>query len=178
MANWLTVDPLSQLLVDAQAGNTYAMEAFVRETQREVWALCRALGDRDNAEDLAQDVYARAFRSLPTYRGDGSARNWLLSIARRTCADSARQRSRWRRWRDDREAPDIVHEDHDELAVDELLAGLDADRREAFVLTQLAGCSYQDAADVLDCPIGTVRSRVARARADLLAAVKATERSA
>lgn len=165
-------------MVDAQAGNPHAMEALVRETQQEVWALCRNLGDRDVAEDLVQDVYARAFRSLPGFRGDGSARNWLLSIARRTCADSARQRSRQRRWRDDREVPDVGRDDHDQLAVDGLLSGLDPDRREAFVLTQLAGCSYQDAADILGCPIGTVRSRVARARHDLLALVKAGEQTA
>jgi RNA polymerase sigma-70 factor (ECF subfamily) len=52
--------------------------------------------------------------------------------------------------------------------VDDLLALIDADRREAFVLTQMVGLSYEDAAAVVGCPIGTIRSRVARARADLV----------
>ena len=146
----------------------------MRQTQRDVWALCRHLGDRDTAEDLAQDTYARAIRSLSQFRADGSARSWLLTIARRTCADATRQRIRQRR----RRGPDQVDEtyvDADSAVVDSLLATLDPDRREAFVLTQLAGCSYGDAAQVLGCPVGTVRSRVARARQDLLAIVEADD---
>ncbi len=59
--------------------------------------------------------------------------------------------------------------------VDDLLRVLDADRLEAFVLTQLVGLSYEDAATVIGCPIGTVRSRVSRARADLLVATRRAE---
>jgi RNA polymerase sigma-70 factor (ECF subfamily) len=58
-----------------------------------------------------------------------------------------------------------------------LLDMIDPDRREAFVLTQVAGLSYDEAAVVLDCPVGTIRSRVARARADLVAEVRAAEAS-
>ena len=57
----------------------------------------------------------------------------------------------------------------------QLLDGLAADRREAFALTQVVGLSYEEAAEVISCPIGTVRSRVARARSDLLAAVRRSE---
>lgn len=131
--------------------------------------MCRSLGDRDNIEDLVQDVYARAFRSLGSYRGDGSAKNWLLTIARRTCADAARRRIVRRRHRADQPPEDQPHVDDDLTVVDELLADLEPDRREAFVLTQLAGCSYEDAAQILGCPVGTVRSRVSRARQQLLA---------
>lgn len=55
------------------------------------------------------------------------------------------------------------------IPVEALLAGLDPDRRQAFVLTQVLGLSYGEAAEVCDCPVGTIRSRVARARADLIA---------
>jgi RNA polymerase sigma-70 factor (ECF subfamily) len=55
------------------------------------------------------------------------------------------------------------------ISVEALLAGLDPERRQAFVLTQVIGLSYAEAADVCDCPVGTIRSRVARARADLVA---------
>ena len=60
-------------------------------------------------------------------------------------------------------------------SVDDLLAGLHPDRREAFVLTQYVGLGYDEAAEVVGCPIGTIRSRVSRARADLLAAMRADE---
>jgi RNA polymerase sigma-70 factor (ECF subfamily) len=63
-------------------------------------------------------------------------------------------------------------------AVGDLLARLDADRREAFVLTQVVGMSYAEAAEVAGCPVGTIRSRVARARADLVAALDDGRRAA
>ena len=99
---------------------------------------------------------------------------WLLSIARRVCADDVRRRTRARRLADrlDRFAGDGVALDHE--SVDHLLDALEPDRRDAFVLTQVVGLSYEEAAEVMDCPIGTVRSRVARARADLAASVSRT----
>lgn len=169
------MDPLAELLERSRNGDARALDTFVRRTQHDVWAVCRNLGDRDNVEDLVQDVYARAIRSLDTYRGDGPARNWLLTIARRTCADATRRRIVRRRHRADQPTEDQPHHDHDLTLVDEMLRELDPDRREAFVLTQLAGCSYEDAATILDCPIGTVRSRVARARQQLLAGMEADE---
>lgn len=171
------MDPLGDLLERARSGDTDALDGFVRRTQHEVWAVCRNLGDPDTVEDLVQDTYARAFRSLDSYRGEGPARNWLLTIARRTCADATRRRIVRRRHRAENRPDDQPHVDPDLTSVDELLRGLDPDRRQAFVLTQLAGCSYEDAAAVLDCPIGTVRSRVARARQQLLAELDGDQRA-
>ena len=162
------MDDLAVLLEQARDGDRRALDSFVRQTQHDVWAVCRHLGDPDSAEDLVQDTYARALRSLDGYRGDGPARNWLLTIARRTCADATRKRIVRRRHRADQSPDDQPYHDDDHLPVDELLAELEPDRREAFVLTQLGGCSYQDAAEILGCPVGTVRSRVARARQQLL----------
>lgn len=169
------MDQLADLLHRARTGDPEALDAFVRLTERDVFAVCRHLGDPDTVEDLVQDTYARALRSLDAYRGDGPARNWLLTIARRTCADATRKRIVRRRHRADPPSDELPHHDTDTTAVDELLAVLDPDRREAFVLTQLAGCSYGDAAKMLGCPVGTVRSRVARARQDLLDELEARE---
>ena len=98
-------------------------------------------------------------------------RSWLLAIGRNVCADHVRRRERRRRL-DVRARPtaDEAVTAIDE-PIDDLLAPLDADRREAFVLTQLLGLCYQEAADTLGCPVGTVRSRVARARSQLLTLV-------
>jgi RNA polymerase sigma-70 factor, ECF subfamily len=164
------VDELTRLACAAGAGDRYALASFVRLSQDEVHRLCGALVDRASADDLTQDTYLRAIPSLARFRGDSSARTWLLSIARRTCADAIRKRVRQRSLlerlgREETRAGDA----HGLTDITDLLDRLDPDRREAFVLTQVAGLSYADAAEACDCPIGTIRSRVARARADLVA---------
>jgi RNA polymerase sigma-70 factor, ECF subfamily len=133
-----------------------------------VWRLCAQLVSRDLADDVTQEVYLRAYRALPAFRGDSSARTWLLSIARRTCADAVRDLRRRRRLT--RLEPQVTEPDFaPALSVEALLTGLDPDRRLAFVLTQVVGLSYAEAAEVCGCPVGTIRSRVARARTDLVA---------
>lgn len=153
-------------------GDRQALDEFVATTLPDVLGVCRYLGQPSDPEDLAQETYTRALGSIHRFRGDGSARAWLLSIARRVCADATRREIKSRRV-DQRLTADLINENHHDeswFEVDELLAILDSDRRAAFVLTQLVGLSYQEAAEALDCPIGTVRSRVARARHQLLAA--------
>jgi RNA polymerase sigma-70 factor (ECF subfamily) len=162
----------------AAAGDRAALVAFVRGTQAEVWRLCAALSDRDTADDLTQETYLRAIPALASFRGDSSARTWLLSIARRTCADDVRRRTRARRLVDRVRAEARQGVAPDASAgqeLHELVRGLEEGRREAFVLTQLLGLDYAEAAEVCGCPIGTIRSRVARARGDLARAVEAAE---
>ena len=170
------MDALTRTLLDAQGGDAAALERFVRATQHDVASLCRYLGDPDSVDDLVQETYQRAFVSLHRFRASGPAKHWLLTIARRTCADSTRRRVRRRRL-DQRVtalARDLEVRPHDSSAaeIDELLFLLDDDRRAAFVLTQLNGLRYDEAAAVLDVPIGTIRSRVSRAREQLLAALR------
>lgn len=133
-----------------------------------MWRLCSQLVSREQADDVTQEVYLRAYRALPSFRGDSSARTWLLSIARRTCADAIRDLRRRRRLATRIERPDAEADHARAVSVEALVAGLDADRRQAFVLTQILGLSYAEAAEVCECPVGTIRSRVARARADLV----------
>ncbi|GLY47347.1 RNA polymerase sigma factor [Lentzea sp. NBRC 102530] len=163
----------------AGAGDREALERFIRLTQRDVWRLVAHLGGIGVADDLTQDVYLRALRSLPSFEGRSSARTWLLSIARRTVVDHiraavARPSIAWSAdyqlasdaGRYAEHARSAGFEDVVELTV--LLAGLAPERREALLLTQVLGLSYAEAAEVAGCPIGTVRSRVARAREDLI----------
>jgi RNA polymerase sigma-70 factor (ECF subfamily) len=144
-----------------------ALDAFVAETWRDVWRLCAHLGDRDRADDLAQETYLRALRSLASFRGDSPVRPWLFSIVRRVVADdiAARQRRRREPVAVSRDVPD--HQGDVDLQT--LLEALDPDRRAAFVLTQVLGYPYAEAAQMCACPVGTIRSRVARAREDLVA---------
>ncbi len=170
------MDHLTSLLLAAQRGDHEALERFVVETQHDVLAVCRYLGDADTADDLAQETYERAFAALHRFRATGPARHWLLTIARRTCADSTRRRVRRRRLdrRIEAEPNDVATPPSTALELDEALQALDPDRRAAFVLTQITGLRYEEAAELLDVPIGTIRSRVARAREQLTEALSPT----
>jgi RNA polymerase sigma-70 factor (ECF subfamily) len=164
------VDPLTRLALQARAGNTDALSAFVETGYEQVWRLCATLVGRQEADDASQETFVRAVRSLSQFRGESSARTWLLAIARHACLDELRGRARRQR-RDT--ALESSHEPLDADAsanatVSELIGRLDPDRRAAFVLTQVLGLSYDEAARVCECPPGTIRSRVARARADLV----------
>lgn len=161
------LDPITEAALRARRGDSASAAAFVRATQADVWRLCAHLSSRDAADDLTQETYARAFASLHRFAGRSSARTWLLSIARRVCADAVRAAVRGRTVRAvEQHAADPA----ESVALRTLLDALDGDRREAFVLTQLVGLSYAEAADVCGCPVGTIRSRVARARSDLVSA--------
>lgn len=173
------MDELAGIAADAAAGDPLAAAALVRATQSDVWRLCAALGDRQSADDLTQETFLRAFGSLHRFENRSSVRTWLLVIARRVCADALRSRRRrpLSLVRDDVDLESLSAGDAradasdrpaESAAVADLLARLDADRREAFVLTQLLGLPYAEAAVVAGCPVGTIRSRVARARADLI----------
>ena len=170
------VDDLTRLASAAAAGDPVAVTAFVRRTQPEVWRLCARLGDRADADDLTQEVYVRALPALTRFRADASARTWLLQIARHVCADHVRRTTRRRALLDrlgqrtDAEAA-VDGPRTGEIELEEAVSALHPDRRDAFVLTQVVGLSYGEAAQVCEVPVGTIRSRVARARADLVASL-------
>ena len=167
----VAMDELTALALAAGAGDRIALATFVRRTQADVWRFCAHVNGRADADDLTQETYLRAIPALARFEGRSPARAWLLSISRRTCADSVRRRVRQRRL-SSRLATEAVPEGHPApsgaIDVALLVGGLDKDRRLGFVLTQILGLSYAEAADVCACPVGTIRSRVARAREDLL----------
>ena len=170
------MDPLTRLALQARAGDTRALGRFVETGYQEVWRFCASLISGKEADDLCQEVFARAVKALPNFRGESSARTWLLSIARHTCADEVRARSRRRRQEAiavGTQEVTVVDPSGDVTAAD-LIGQLEGDRRTAFVLTQVLGLSYAEAARVCDCPTGTIRSRVARARAELLGLLHST----
>ncbi|MCP3820895.1 sigma-70 family RNA polymerase sigma factor [Streptomyces sp. A3M-1-3] len=169
----------------AGSGDPAAVERFVCALHRDVWRYVAYLSaDPQSADDLTQDTFLRALGSLHRFEGRSSARTWLLSIARRAVVDSLRYTAARPRlsgtddWQSaaeqaqPRDAPGF----EDGVALSELLATLPDERREAFVLTQLLGLPYAEAALVSGCPVGTVRSRVARARTSLIELLRDAER--
>ena len=170
------MDRLTGYLLAARDGDELALTAAIRTGQPEVRRFLRLLVDATDLEDVVQDTFVRAYRALPRFRGDASGRTWLLVIARRAAADATRARVRQRRLRHHAEqtaGSGVAADPGDEQALHDLVAGLEPERREAFVLTQLVGCSYVEAAEICGVPLGTIRSRVARAREQLLEQVHA-----
>lgn len=160
-------DPLTLAALQARAGDRAAAEEFVRQSQADVWRLCAHLGSPRDADDLTQETYARAFGSLHRFAGRSTARTWLLSIARRVCADAIRGRRPVRPMAEI-EPSGRGSDPADTVSLRLVLDAIDPQFREAFVLTQILGLSYPEAADVIGCPVGTIRSRVSRAREALV----------
>lgn len=162
----------------AGAGDRSAFESFIRATQRDVWRFLAHLTSPGNADDLTQETYLRAFLSLSRFAGRSTARTWLLSIARRVAADHLRKSGRTPRTSGgDNWVADADRAQHrrngatgfeDLVALNQLLDTLDPHRKQALVLTQVLGFDYAETAEICGCPVGTIRSRVARARTDLM----------
>ncbi|WP_197288123.1 sigma-70 family RNA polymerase sigma factor [Nocardia sp. NRRL S-836] len=170
-------DEVTGWALRARDGDRDALERFVRATQRDVWRFAAHLADGGAADDLTQETFLRALSSLRNFEARSSATTWLLSIARRVVVDQVRMaKSR------PRVSPGVNWLEAADrglggtagftgvVELNLLLDGLTADRREALVLTQVLGLGYAEAAQVAGCPVGTIRSRVARAREDLLRA--------
>lgn len=176
-------EQVTALAMAARDGDPPAVDAFVRATQQHVWRFVAHLADPQSADDLAQETYLRALASLARFAGRSSARTWLLSIARRVTVDRYRSASarpktadvaNWQEVVEQRQPRDLPGFE-ERVALDELLGCVPVLRREAFVLTQIVGLPYAEAARVAGCPVGRIRSRVARARDQLIAMLRAAE---
>ena len=163
------MDLLTSTALKARDGDRVALEGLMRLVQGDVWRLCKYMVDAQSADDLAQDALVKMIGSLHRVTAEHNVRAWTLGIARHTCLDEIRRRQRRRKLQKDYEGtrPVLVSAEDSSLDIRELIAHIDVDRRDAFVLTQLVGLSYEEVAEMCECPIGTVRSRVARARLDL-----------
>lgn len=169
---------VTDLALKAGAGDREALSQFIEATHGDVWRLLAHLANTDQADDLTQETYLRVLSALPRFAARSSARTWILSLARRVWVDSvrhdmARPRKSVEEWEDaasQTPSRDTAGDQAWAELVDAraMLDALAPDRREALVLTQVLGYSYAEAADICGVRVGTIRSRVARARADLV----------
>lgn len=175
-------DRVTELALRAGRGDRAALSEFIRLTQKDVWRLLAHLANPDVADDLTQETYLRVMGALPRFAARSSAKTWLLSLARRAWVDSVRH-DMARPRRSDVDIDDATRGSDTGSSWAELidvrlmLEQLDDDRREALILTQILGYSYAEAAEISGCRLGTIRSRVARARKDLVAATAAAGNS-
>lgn len=160
----------NEIIRDVLAGDHEAFRALVVRHQGAVWAVIRALQSRNaEQEDLAQEVFLAAFTHLRTFEPKrGPFRTWLLAIARNTCRTALR-RTPTRPLPEsepiDRETPELLAAQAEGFRrLDAALAALPEDQRLVFVLIELQGLSHAEAADVADVPVGTVKSRLFRAK--------------
>ncbi|MGQ4515061.1 sigma-70 family RNA polymerase sigma factor [Streptomyces sp. DW26H14] len=167
----------------ARDGDKDAVEHLVRAVHRDIQRYIAYLADDpQKTDDLTQDTFLRALSSLSGFEGRSSVRTWILTIARRVVADSLRRAAARPRLvdRDDWQLLAEQTQDgpltpvEDGVVLWELLGALSEGRRRAFVLTQVLGFRYEEAASLCACPVGTVRSRVARARQVLTAILQDT----
>jgi RNA polymerase sigma-70 factor (ECF subfamily) len=176
-------DQITRDAFAAARGDAAAAARFVTATQRQLHRLMGYLSSPGVAEDLTQETYLRAFAALEGYAGRSPARMWLLAIAKRVAADHLRAATRrpavarTADWIAAAEQNGAYTPDPGRVVtLRRLITELDAERRDAFVLTQVVGLSYAEAAEVCECAVGTIRSRVFRAREELAAAVRSAER--
>ncbi len=156
----------------AAAGDGGAFERLVRGTQGRLWRyVVHLVGDPSLAEDVVQEVYLRAHRKLGTLRDPDRFLPWLLTMARNASYDAGRSRARRPvRLVGDWDAENVRASPDTHIGIDvyEALAGLDYELREALILVAMIELTYDEAADAIGVPTGTVKSRVFRARKRLL----------
>lgn len=180
-----TISDLSDpaLVARAQSGDLEAFEEFVRRYQRSILRFCRGmLGRGPDAEDAVQDVMVTAWRRLPILRSTEAASTWLYRIARHRCIDTIRKRRPDGGDPAEQEEQQTISESsrrpvsgpagdtETHLALDELrghLATMPVAQREAWMLRELQGLSYQHIAEITGEKLATVRGRISRARVTL-----------
>ncbi|MBL8826317.1 MAG: sigma-70 family RNA polymerase sigma factor [Planctomycetaceae bacterium] len=166
-------DEVSVLIGRCRQGDNRAVSELVRMFADQVFGLCfRMLGHRQDAEDVAQESFVRAIRSLHTWDSTRDFRPWLLAIAGNRC----------RTWLANRKSRPVPSEEVEQLAdsrpdesgvghlneeLERALEQLRPEYRQAFLLFHRGHLSYAEIAEALACPIGTVRTWVHRARQDL-----------
>jgi RNA polymerase sigma-70 factor, ECF subfamily len=185
-----TADPADQQLVErAQKGEVRAFELLVRKYQHKLVQLVSRLVGEADAPDVAQEAFVKAYRALPGFRGQSAFYTWLYRIAINAAKNHLVSRARRPAGQDidiadaeqfghagqlaDCETPESnLLAEEIKLKVTGVIAKLPADLRQAIVLRELEGLSYEEIAEVMECPIGTVRSRIFRARESIDAVVQ------
>jgi len=172
-----------QLVERVQRGEKAAFDLLVSKYQRKIFRLLsRLIRDAAEVEDVAQEAFIKAYRALPNFRGDSAFYTWLYRIAINTAKNHLVSQGRRAPTTTEIEIEDAeTFDDGEQLrdlntpdamlvskqvgqAVNRAIERLPDDLRTAIVLRELEGLSYEEIAETMNCPIGTVRSRIFRAR--------------
>ena len=168
----------ADLVSRAQAGRLDAFEELVRRHRLGAYRVAlRMLGDESDAEDATQDAFVQAWRNLDRFRADAAFSTWMYRIVTNRCLNMLRARRRTEPLPEDREAPasrpDRIAEGRWQVEqLQRAIGRLTPEQRAPLVLRELQGCSYEEIAEVLGLSISAVKSRLHRARLELLAAMR------
>jgi RNA polymerase sigma-70 factor (ECF subfamily) len=167
------VDHCRHLIEGCQRGDPEAFRELVELTEPQIRRLMgRLLGRRCDLDDLVQEVYLRAWRGLSRFRGDCRLTSWLCRIAVNAVQTWRRDRRLSQSLSDDHQqtlrAPAEIRDDIALVLYEQALETLAPELRAVFVLHEAEGRSYREVSEILDCPMGTVMSRLHRARTRIL----------
>ncbi len=178
-----------QLVVRVQKGDKRAFDLLVLKYQYKVHAIvARFIRDRDEVSDVVQEAFIKAYRALPKFRGDSqfytwlyriavnTAKNYLVARSRRPPAsdvdlDDAEYYSGSEQLKDFGSPENQLFRDELEKVIKQAIVELPEDLRTAVTLREYEGLSYEDIASVMNCPVGTIRSRIFRGRESIDARV-------
>lgn len=171
-----------QLVARVQKGDSRAFDLLVLKYQHKIFGLIsRYIRDSDEIQDVAQEAFIKAYRALPKFRGDSAFYTWLYRIAINTAKNYLVARGRRppatdvdvedaeyyetaSNLRDIENPENALYGEELKQVVGDAIKALPEDLRAAVTLREFDGLSYEDIADVMECPVGTVRSRIFRAR--------------
>ncbi len=175
-----------ELVDKSQAGDLQAFEELVCRYERKIYTLAyRMTGNYHDANDLAQEAFLRAFQAIKGFRGDSSFSTWLCRIAANVCRDELKKRYRTpvdyldeeisfgeqevkKQVPVDEPGPAELYEKHElQRELQALIDTLTPEYRVAIILRDIQGLSYEEIAEQLECSLGTVKSRISRARSFL-----------
>jgi RNA polymerase sigma-70 factor (ECF subfamily) len=163
-------EPEPETIGRAREGDLRAFESIVRDTQADVWRFAYHLTrDRALAEDVTQEAFIRAYRAIDTYRGQARFSSWLLRIVR-NCAVDAYRKTRRETPVAERpiEAEPGSGPSEDRIRIEDAIRRLPSNLREPFVVIEVLGFDYREASAILGVKVGTVKSRMHRARSILV----------
>lgn len=186
----MDADADKALIEEAQSGNKLAYDSLFRIYRPRVFRIVRYIvRDDADAEDVVQDIFLKLFNSLGSFRHESSFFTWLYKVAVNAARASLSSRARETQlladsgtqvledtYSSETDQPEMLHLQAEQAHMLELaITGLQPNLREAFLLREVDGLSYAEIAELMHCPVGTVRSRISRAKSFLAERIVALE---
>lgn len=172
-----------ELIEKAKSGDVEAFEKLIEGCQKKVFNIAfRMIGNYDDASELAQEVFLKAYKSIKNFKGDSLFNTWIYKVTTNVCLDEIRKRKNKkvisldedieydgseikRQIKDETPGPELTAESNElKKAVNESINVLPEDYKTVIILRDIQGFSYEEISNIINCPEGTVKSRINRAR--------------